>query len=100
MQRPISKVRFAVEPLGALHAFGIGFHDAIRPYLVGSGHDATTARSIIQDTASAARRTAHVKSMPLSDDQATALVGRHSPASIGVLSSGHHQILRSRATSA
>jgi hypothetical protein len=89
VQRPITKVRFAVEPLEARYMpSAIGFHDAIRPYLVGSGHDATTSRSIIQDTASAAGLTAHVKSMPLSVGRAPAALVTEAHAQSESLSSG------------
>jgi hypothetical protein len=65
----------------------IGFHDAIGAHL-GSGYDATTARSNIQDAASAVRPTAHVKSMPLRDGRGPTVLVKEARDQSETLSSG------------
>ena len=88
MQGPITKIRIEVEPLETRDVpSAIGFHDAIRPYL-GSGRDATTARSIIQDAASAIGPTANVKSKTLSHGRALAALAQDAHAQSESKSSG------------
>jgi Phytochelatin synthase len=90
VQRPITKVRALVEPLEARCVpSAIGFHDAIRPHL-GSGHDASTARSTIQDAAPASSigPTAHLKSIPLSDSRVPAALVKEARDQSETLSSG------------
>ncbi len=88
MLRAITKVRFRVEPLETRCVpSAIGFHDTSHPYL-GSGHDATTARSIIQDAASAVGPKEHVKSIALSDGRAPEALVKEAHAQSKSLSSG------------
>jgi Phytochelatin synthase len=88
VQRPATKVRAGVEPLEARCVpSAIGFHDNISAHL-GSGHDATTSRSIMQVAASAIQPTAHVKSIPLSDGRAPAALVKETRGQSELLSSG------------
>jgi Phytochelatin synthase len=88
VRRPITTVRVGVEPLEARCVpSAIGFHDAIGAHL-GSGHDTTTARSIIQGAASAVGPTAHIKSIPLGDGRAPAALVKHAHDRSESLSSG------------
>ena len=88
MQRPITKVRAGVESLEARCVLSaIGFHDAISLHL-GRGHEATAARSIIQDAESVIRPTAHIKSIALSGGRAPAALAKEAHGQSEPQSSG------------